>query len=147
MKKKSALLMIIALMSLFAMRSQYAYTDEQNSGTHNVAQPVKSINAGQAHELIEEKKGSPDLIIIDVRTEEEYSDGHIPNSTNIDYKSDSFKDAIGRLDKSKTYIVYCHSGRRSTAAVKIMEEMGFTDIYNMKGGIIGWQGAGFGVTK
>ena len=82
-----------------------------------------------------------------MRTEEEYSDGHIANSTNINYKSDSFKDAIGRLDKSKTYIVYCRSGRRSTAAVKIMEEMGFMDIYNMKGGIVGWQGAGYGVTK
>lgn len=147
MKKKSALLMIIALISLFAMRSQCAYADELNSDAQNVAQPVKAINAGQAHELIEEKKGSPDLIILDVRTEEEYSDGHIANSTNINYKSDSFKDAIGRLDKSKTYIVYCRSGRRSTEAVKIMEVMGFMDIYNMKGGIVGWKGAGYGVTK
>ncbi|MFI5324041.1 MAG: rhodanese-like domain-containing protein [Thermodesulfobacteriota bacterium] len=146
MRKNTAFLMIFALISLFVMRSQYAYADEDKSSAQTGAQSVKKIDVEKAHELIEEKKGSPDLIILDVRTKEEYSEGHIEDSVNIDVKSESFKDEIGKLEKSKSYIVHCRTGRRSDTAVKIMEEMGFRDIYKMEGGIVGWQAAGFPVT-
>ena len=62
----------------------------------------------------------------------------LDNSINIDFYSDSFKDSILRLDKSKTYYVYCRSGRRSLNTVEFMRENGFKESYNVDGGIIKW---------
>ena len=75
---------------------------------------------------------------MDVRTKEEVIEKKITNSINIDFYSDSFKDSILRLDKSKTYYVYCRSGRRSLNTVEFMRENGFKESYNVDGGIIKW---------
>lgn len=131
------------MISLTAGYAQIARGDE--SGQPQKA--VKEVDAEEARVIIDEKKGSPDFVILDVRTVKEYSGGHIEGSTNIDVKSETFADEVGKLDKSKTYIVHCRTGRRSETAVKIMEELGFTDIYWMRDGIVGWQGAGYPVTK
>jgi rhodanese-related sulfurtransferase len=146
MKKRTAYLIFIALISLTAGYAQVARGDESGQ-PQSPQKAVKEVDAEEARVIIEEKKGSPDFVILDVRTDEEYSGGHIEGSTNIDVKSESFTDEVGKLDKSKTYIVHCRTGRRSETAVKIMEEMGFTDIYWMQDGIVGWQDAGYPVTK
>ena len=77
-------------------------------------------------------------ILLDVRTEEEFIESKINNSLNIDFYSDNFKISILSLDKSKTYYVYCRSGRRSLNTVKFMRENGFSKSYNVDGGIIKW---------
>lgn len=82
------------------------------------------------------------VVVIDVRTAGEYAAGHIANATNIDVESGMFEQQIASLDKSKTYAVYCHSGRRSANAASIMSKAGFTKIYNLDGGITSWVDAG-----
>ena len=77
-------------------------------------------------------------ILLDVRTEEEFIESKINNSLNIDFYSDNFKISILSLDKSKTYYVYCRSGRRSLNTVEFMRENGFSKSYNVDGGIIKW---------
>ena len=77
-------------------------------------------------------------VLLDVRTNEEVIEKKINNSINIDFYSDNFKDSILRLDKSKTYYVYCRSGRRSLNTVEFMRENGFKESYNVDGGIIKW---------
>ena len=77
-------------------------------------------------------------VLLDVRTKEEVIEKKINNSMNIDFYSDSFKDSILRLDKSKTYYVYCRSGRRSLNTVEFMRKNGFNESYNVDGGIIKW---------
>ena len=77
-------------------------------------------------------------ILLDVRTEEEVIENKINNSLNIDFYSDNFQKSILSLDKSKTYYVYCRSGRRSLNTVKFMRENGFSKSYNVDGGIIKW---------
>jgi rhodanese-related sulfurtransferase len=146
MKKRIASLIFIAFISLTAGYAQVARGDESGQ-PQSPQKAVKEVDAEEARVIIEEKKGSPDFVILDVRTDEEYSGGHIEGSTNIDVKSESFTDEVGKLDKSKTYIVHCRTGRRSETAVKIMEEMGFTDIYWMRDGIVGWQDAGYPLAK
>ena len=80
-------------------------------------------------------------LVLDVRTEDEYNEGNIPNAINIDiYKGQGFVYKLEELDKSKTYYVYCRSGARSGQACKIMNEMGFEKAYNLLGGIIAWEG-------
>lgn len=80
-------------------------------------------------------------LVLDVRTEDEYNEGNIPNAINIDiYKGQGFVYKLEELDKSKAYYVYCRSGARSGQACKIMNEMGFEKAYNLLGGIIAWEG-------
>lgn len=80
-------------------------------------------------------------VVLDVRTEDEFDQGIIPNATNIDiYKGQGFIYKLEELDKSKTYYVYCRSGARSGQACKIMNELGFEKAYNLVGGILAWEG-------
>lgn len=82
-----------------------------------------------------------DAVILDVRTEEEFIEGYIPNAKNIDiYKGQGFLDEIEKLDKSKNYYVYCRSGARSAQACALMKQQGFENAYNLMGGITDWEG-------
>ncbi len=83
-----------------------------------------------------------DAQLVDVRTAEEYTGGHLKNAVNIDYRSDEFEKKIGALDKNKPVFVYCLSGGRSSSAASKMESMGFKEVYNMDGGIMKWTAAG-----
>ena len=88
------------------------------------------------------KSAESGVLILDVRTGGEYMAGHIANAINIDVEGMTFDADIAKLDKSKTYAVYCHSGRRSGIAVGKMADVGFTSLFNLDGGIQVWQGAG-----
>lgn len=80
-------------------------------------------------------------VIIDVRTEEEVANGRIPGAINIDiYKGQGFVYMIDELDKSKNYYVYCAAGARSANACNIMRELGFSEVYNLLGGFMDWEG-------
>ena len=147
MKRRLASLIFFTLVSIILTHTPSARAEDEGSGAQSGQKAVKEIEVDEAHVIIEEKKGSPGFVILDVRTAGEYSGGHIEGSTNIDVKSESFKEEVGKLDKSKAYLVHCRTGRRSDIAVKIMEDMGFANIYWMPGGILGWQDAGYPVTK
>jgi rhodanese-related sulfurtransferase len=82
------------------------------------------------------------IITLDVRTPGEFNEGHIEGALLVDFQSGNFENEIASLDKSKTYAVYCRSGSRSGQAVKIMSDAGFTNIYNLDGGVIDWASAG-----
>ena len=103
---------------------------------------VTNVSAREAYSLIQEKMDDPDFKIIDVRTPDEYNTGHVEGAINIDYNSDTFKDKLVELEKSGEYLVYCRSGARSSGAVKVMEELEFTMIYHMNGGVIDWSAEG-----
>ena len=113
-------------------------TPEQEAPT----QIIENITPPEAFTLIQDNQHNPDFVIIDVRTPEEFADGHIENAINLDYYSETFGDELNKLDKKKTYLVYCRSGRRSRNALDIMEELNFREAYNMSGGIIEWKAEG-----
>jgi rhodanese-related sulfurtransferase len=108
---------------------------------------LKNVTPVQADELIRANQGNTGFAILDVRTPAEYAESHLQNAINLDFNSPGFKDEAGRLDKNKTYLVYCRTGVRSAAAGNIMVELGFKDIYNMTGGITEWQSSGLPVVK
>ncbi|KIX22754.1 rhodanese [Flavobacterium sp. 316] len=89
------------------------------------------------NQFLTDEKG----IIVDVRTEEEVNRGRIPGSINIDiFKGQGFIYQVEELDKEKNYYVYCAAGSRSANACNIMRELGFTNAYNLVGGISEWEG-------
>jgi len=99
---------------------------------------VRDIKTSNAEKLISENKENSDFMIIDVRTPEEYSNGFIKGAENIDIKSIDFANNIDKLDKKKTYLIYCKSGGRSSKAFEVMKSKGFANVYNMLGGITKW---------
>ncbi len=109
---------------------------KQEVSTATGKQPYKDITVTEAMNLIDQKA---DVVFLDVRTPEEIAEGMIPGAITADYRSDSFKQEISALDKSKSYIVYCRSGGRSVKASHIMSEAGFSDLMNMKGGYNSWK--------
>ena len=81
-------------------------------------------------------KDDTNAVILDVRTEDEFSEGIIPGAFNIDiYKGQGFIYAIEELDKSKNYYVYCRSGKRSASAAKWLMDQGF-EVINLSGGVM-----------
>jgi phage shock protein E len=82
------------------------------------------------------------VITLDVRTPGEFAEGFIEGARLIDFQSGNFENEIAALDKNATYAVYCRSGNRSGQAVKVMQDAGFTNVFNMNGGVIDWANAG-----
>ena len=82
------------------------------------------------------------VITLDVRTPIEFAEGHIKGARLIDFQSGNFENEIAALDKNATYAVYCRSGNRSGQAVKVMQDAGFSNVFNMNGGVIDWANAG-----
>jgi rhodanese-related sulfurtransferase len=82
------------------------------------------------------------VVVIDVRTPGEFSQGHIQGAINIDVEAPTFDSEIAKLDKTKTYAVYCHSGNRSGVATQAMAKVGFTHLFNLQNGIADWMAQG-----
>lgn len=76
--------------------------------------------------------------VIDVRQPEEYRQGHIPGARLVPL--DAVEKALPGLDPARTYVFHCHSGRRSAVAVRLAEEAGLAEAYNLTGGILAWNG-------
>lgn len=81
-------------------------------------------------------------VILDVRTQEEVSEGYIPGAINLDiHQGQDFIDELKKLDADKSYYVYCRSGARSGQACSIMNQLGIEKAYNLEGGFMKWTGA------
>jgi thioredoxin 1 len=108
------------------------------------AQTVKTVVAADF-----EKKAAAmkDKIILDVRTAEEYKEGHLSGATQIDYYGTDFKSQVSKLDRSKPVFVYCKGGGRSSSSCEILKDLGFKEVYNLQGGITDWKKAGKAVIK
>ena len=92
-------------------------------------------------ELLNKLENDEKAFLLDVRTQEEYDQSHIPNSTLIDIRNPkSFIESLENLNKDLNYYVYCHSGRRSVQACQIMKTFGINNVYNLLGGISEWDG-------
>ena len=99
------------------------------------------------HDFKKQIENSANPIIVDVRTPEEYSEGHLAASVNIDWDGDNFDQQIQTLDKNASVFVYCYGGGRSSGAAKEMRKQGFKNVYDLKGGFAAWKKAGLPEVK
>ncbi len=105
---------------------------------------VQNVDAASAAKLL---KDDPGILVLDIRTPEEFSEGHIDGAKNIDFKNATFKAEIGKLDMGKSYIVHCRSGGRSGASLPTFRDLGFSRIYHLNGGFLDWSDSGLPVAK
>mgnify|MGYP001200081576 FL=1 len=94
------------------------------------------------------KELESNALCLDVRTKQEFDDGHLVDSINVDfYDAAKFVKYLNDLDKKKSYYIYCRSGKRSLAACEIMNELGFNNTYNLESGYMGWIDSGYESVK
>ncbi|MBL0305860.1 MAG: rhodanese-like domain-containing protein [Chitinophagaceae bacterium] len=128
--KKKSLLIIAGGLLLAGLCSTVCVQAQDNTAG-------KTVSQNKFQRLINKKN----TILLDVRTEVEYKAGHIPGSLQIDFlKTEDFKKQVAVLDKSKPYLLYCRSGKRSKDAMTVMKEMGFTKLFDLQGGFNSWEG-------
>jgi len=109
-----------------------------NSCGNVQSQQATNLDALKFSERIQK---DPSATILDVRTPDEFSKGHLINAKNMDWRAADFASNVSKLDKSSPIYVYCLSGGRSASAAKKMREIGFKEVYELDGGIMKWRGA------
>ena len=98
----------------------------------------QSVSPREFKQLLDERKDDPDVVLLDIRTPKEFKTGHIRGAQLLDYYSGDFVERLKRLDREKTYLVYCRSGNRSGKSLPIFEQLGFRHAYHLESGINGW---------
>jgi len=132
---KNSLLFLFIFSIFFGCNSQTKEKTEKEVIVKTV-QVKKTINV---LDVVAYKKAiSNNVQLVDVRTPKEYNEGFIKNAKNIDFFSDDFKTQFKEYNKEKPLYIYCRSGGRSAKASKILQELGFKEIYDLKGGYLSW---------
>ena len=103
-----------------------------------VAQEETNIVKLNSEQFEKKVQNNSNTIILDVRTVEEFDEGHIPGSININYFDSDFISQMETLDTTKTLLIYCRSGNRSSKAITLIEDSGFDEIYELEGGYLAW---------
>jgi len=104
----------------------------------NSSRISENLSPREAHRLISIHEEDLDFVIVDLRTPQEYARGKIKKAINLDYHSPAFIDDLKKLNKEKTYLIYCLANVRSANALKLMGHLGFREVYNLLGGIRQW---------
>ncbi len=105
-----------------------------------------SIQVLKPQEFIAQAQADSSAVLLDVRTPQEYAEGHLEGARLLDYlNTEAFDEGVKQLDKQHTYYIYCRSGRRSNGAAQKMKKQGFR-VFDMQGGIKNWLQQGLPVT-
>jgi rhodanese-related sulfurtransferase len=146
-KKRVMWLLLIALLFGYVVAGGSPYPTVYAAESLSQKQISEAVTTQEAYSLIQDNKDNPDFVILDVRTPREFAGGHIEGAVNLDYNAPTFKDDLNGLDKTKMYLVYCRTGRRSQGAFDMMKALEFQEVYHMLGGIVGWTSEGLPTTK
>ncbi len=130
---------IIILLVICCLIGFYVYNQLGKQGGSTPQQQVRSSSPHLSPQEFHKELSSGKYQLIDIRTYEEYIDGHIKGAVQQDYyQTEEFRKYLESLDKNKSYLIYCRSAKRSGAALDIMKEMGFTDVKDLEGGYNAW---------
>lgn len=103
---------------------------------------LETVSPESAAETIE---SNPDVVVLDIRTPEEFAGGFIEGAVNIDFYAADFNDQLASLDKDAEYVVYCRSDNRSGQAMDVFADLGFQTVTEIDGGIVAWYETGLPV--
>ena len=109
--------------------------------------PTNNVDVDIARDLVTQDET---VIVLDVRTPEEYAMGHIEGALNINIAEVDFPERVSKLDRDKTYIVHCSANvknGRSAKSLEIMSSFGFDKLLNMEGGIVAWEQSGYPLVR
>ncbi len=119
-KKKQAIMLLVFQLSLISCFAQEKFTSQNNADFQKTIADTA-------------------VLLIDVRTPEEFTEGHIPDAVNINVNDQNFDRKVKELPKTKAVAVYCRSGKRSKAAARKLTQQGFK-VYELNSGLTNWNG-------
>ncbi|MBM3879028.1 MAG: rhodanese-like domain-containing protein [Verrucomicrobia bacterium] len=96
---------------------------------------VVNLTGAEALALVQSRSTDPGFAILDVRTPGEYATRHLKHAINLNFYATTFEADLDKLDRTKTYLVYCAAGSRSGQAVEVMRRLRFLDVRNLLGGL------------
>jgi rhodanese-related sulfurtransferase len=106
---------------------------------------IELVSPAEAAQVIDDDPAG--LVVLDIRTPEEFNEARLADAVNIDFYAPDFADQLDGLDKGDPYVMYCRSGNRSSEAVETMKDLGFVEVYEVDGGIVNWYDEGFPVEQ
>ena len=106
---------------------------------------IELVSPADAAQVIEDDPAG--LVVLDIRTPEEFNEARLADAVNVDFYDADFADQLDALDKNDPYVMYCRSGNRSSEAIKTMKDLGFVEVYEIDGGIANWYDSGFPVEQ
>ena len=106
---------------------------------------IELVSPQEAAQVIDDDPAG--LVVLDIRTPEEFNDVRLAGATNVDFYAPDFAEQLDALDKNDPYVMYCRSGNRTSDAVNTMKELGFVEVYEIDGGIVNWYDSGFPVEQ
>ena len=110
-------------------------------------QDGRLLDPAAAVEIMRQNKDNPAFVIMDVRTAQEFSQGYIEGAVLLDYYASDFRERFAQLDRDATILTYCRSGNRSSHVPKMADDLGFKNVYDLRGGILAWREAGLPLSK
>jgi rhodanese-related sulfurtransferase len=117
-----------------------AASSPTNQPTENPDMQLVRVPAPAAADLLATPPA--DLVVLDVRTPEEFAEGHLDGAELLDFYRADFGDRLAELDRGVPYLLYCRSGNRSGQTLEMMRQLGFTDVTEIEGGVISWSQEG-----
>lgn len=146
-------ILISTLLTVASLQAEDAAKKLDTAPASTAATEIKHADAKEAKELLDANaKAAADnkeakIIVVDVRTEDEYKEGHIAGSKNIDINRAGFEEKLAALDKTKPILVHCAAGGRSTKSLESFKKLGFKTVTHLDGGFKDWKKAGNPVEK
>lgn len=134
MRRLSQILALLCILAGF-MFSCKPNSPKKENNTQEVKADPQKLNVNEFEKKL---AATPNAQLVDVRTPEEYNEGHLKGSLNINYQGQTFTEEVAKLDKTKPTFVYCRSGGRSSESCRYMSNQGFKEIYDMEDGISAW---------
>lgn len=129
--------MIRSLLALILVLSVLATACSSDTRT----QSIELVSPADAAQVIADDPAG--LVVLDIRTLEEFNEARLADAIMVDFYADDFADQLDTLDKDVPYVVYCRTGNRSSEAVKTMKDLGFAEVYEVDGGIVNWYDQGY----
>ncbi len=105
------------------------------------------FKALDAENFAKKLHSTPDAQLVDLRTPREVTQGKLKNSEMIDYTQPEFRENLKVLDKTKPVFIYCAVGGRSGQSMSVFYDLGFQEVYDLKGGIKAWVGKGYQIER
>ncbi len=139
--KRTAVLFVLVIMAMLPLASCTGANPPAPTAQVNVNALPANVTVAQTKALL----GRSDVVILDVREQQEYDEGHIPGVKLI--PTGQVPNRLNEIPKDKPVIVTCRTGNRSASVTRLLRERGYTNVHNMEGGIVAWQGAGYPVEK
>lgn len=108
-------------------------------------QAVTRISVQEAHDWLADPNAQ--WLLLDLRTPDEFATGHLANATLMNFYDADFRDRLLTMNRHQPTLIYCRSGNRSGQALAMMRELGFRNVYDIGGGIMAWQNAGYAIER